>query len=700
MNTFQSPGRFILRLMMFCILTLGTLPEPAIAATSAEAIRLYNLACEASLAGQNQAALEHFRQAVQAGFDDFRFAMADSELTGLTTSSPFQDLLTAHQSGLILLSSEKGMGLRNNEWTAWVDLESRRAPKGDRAALRLKWETQALVFEVKLEGNPALSFANEGQLPWLGGPTIMFILAIEDGTSPFESANTIPFVFGKKSKSGIGAILLDQQLGWQTVGELTPDISFQDKGRTGIISGTIPWQGLHPHHPLVDNPLGLNVAVSNPDNATDPFVLFHDPQLLLAEAKIHRFVPLAFDLNTLAEESMVGRLNRSILSGDPLDVDLVLFSSEKGTGNLKTNFLDSQGQSVLPTGEIVGTLDLVPGVNRHSLSADFRSLTMGSYTVTVELELPSQTSLTWSSNVLNLGQSWLEDFQQRIGTLRPLDQPTALFYLETIAQAIDSLPDRRHPGSVTSSLRELDTFVTAGNSSDSILPDSGVFLLARASDDGKTPLCSLYFPKGYRQSANLEPVVFWTDAPHTEKQFVNRLAQLYEAQENAAHFAPTRDGSFPVYIIPHQPDRPSGTLAEEVADLNSCLNWAREYFQVQEVALAGLNSAGGAVLQLAQDHPQGLSRLLVFAGSRLAPWPELDAQTLSEKLTPVPAGHPPISWLDFFRETGSSGQGKMLLSVLRDSGYDLELVKKVDGGLNWTQANDRLVLWAEKLDKF
>ncbi len=684
--------------LVLVLLALLLCWETTWAATPPEAIRFYNQACDASLAGQKDIALASFQKAIAAGFDDFRFAMADSDLTTLSKNQAFTDLLKANLSRLILLSSEKGLALKSEEWTSWVNLEKRDQAPGDQVKLRLKWQTQALAFEVKLQGSAALAFADRTQLPWLGGPAIQFILSVPDGTSPFESTNSFQLVFGKKKKAGIGALLLEQQLGWQPIGELTPDISLLDKGQTAVVSGFIPWQSILPNHPLVDNPLGLNIGFRASDLVKDPFVLFPDPGLFEPEATLHRYVPLAFDISTAQEEILVGRLNQSLLQGDPLAIDLMVISEQAGTGQLKTNFLDDQGQSVLPAGANVGAFELVPGVNRLSFSSDFKALRTGSYLVALELTMPSGKTLTWSSSVLNLSPGWREDLEKRITTLQAKDQPTALFYLETISQAIASLPPRRHPGSLAKSLRDLDIFVTNGTTSGSILPESGAFLLSRKATVQETSLCSLYFPAGYQGTAQLEPLVFWIDTAGLEERLISRVAKLYQAKSGIEDLSSDHENRCPVFIIPHQPAAGYASLADEVAALNTTQQWVRDYFSVNKLALAGLNAAGGAVLEVVREHPGQFSRVLFFAGSDLAPWPGEKNQSLIDRLTPIPAGMPPITWIDFFKETRSSGQGKMLLSVLKETGYNLASVQKVDGALTWIQSTDRLVLWLEKRD--
>jgi hypothetical protein len=233
----------------------------------------------------------------------------------------------------------------------------------------------------------------------------------------------------------------------------------------------------------------------------------------------------------------------------------------------------------------------------------------------------------------------------------------------------------------------------------SILPESGTFLLAWNDARNEQRLCSAYFPAGYQKSSNLEPVVLWSNSPGVEGRFAGRVGKLYEYEEGPVAPSPAGPNEFPVYLVPHRSHGNTLSPAEEISDLDFFLQWVKEYFQVTEVALAGVDSAAGAVLKLAHQQPSTLSRVLIFAGANLEPWPQADIQEITAKLTPMPDGFPAITWLDFVNGTAFSGQGKLLLSVLQDAGYNLEPVQKVRGGLSLPQISDRLVLWANQSRK-
>ncbi len=689
-----SHGSFRI-LILISLFTLGVIKGTSATTPAPDAVELYNRACDASGNGLSSQALDLFRQAVQAGFDDFVFAQADPDLINLITSPGFENLLMAHQSRLTLLSSELGFELQSGIWTPWEKLGSVPKQEQDPVAVRLKWEPQGLNYELSLTGSLARSFAEQTPPPWDGGPKIVFTLAVTDETSPFESANTFHFLLGKNKTSGVGSLYLGPGSGWQQVVELAPKLAFKDHGRTVTVTGSISWQSILPFHPLVDPNMGLNVAVQSNNPDCSPRILLPDPRVFAPESQIHRFVPLFFNSSTTSHEAMVARLNHSVIEDTPLKCDLKVISSAAGTGYLKVDFLDTQGHSVLPGGAQSEGREFVAGVNTTSHSADFRALRMGPYLVKVDLEMPSGATWNWSSLVLNMGPDWEGKLQKRIEKLAIQDQPTANFYLHTVATAIKEMPTRRNPGSMTTTLMELDSFLEAGSTQGSILPQSGVFLLVRKDTQGRQRFCSLYLPEGYKNSSRLEPVILWADAAGSERSLTERLGKICESPKKLPQPSPAPDKSFPIYLVPHSPTGPLATRADEVADLQGFLNWVQDYFKTEKVALAGVNSAAGAVLEFSLQEPEVLSRILVFSGSRMDPWPHADTASLTKKFSTRTAGHPAITWIDFVSGAQPTEEKKLLLSVLDKAGYLVKPIQVVKADLNLAQVADRLVLWAK-----
>jgi len=685
----STHGNFKILVLMSLLLTSGFTQ----AATAPAAMDLYNQSCDASTDGRTPQALALFQQAMDAGFDDLRYAQTDPDLAGITATREFKDLLVAHQSRLTLLSSERGFELKSGKWTSWASMESTTGPLKKPAELRLKWQPLGLDFEVKISGKLAADFSDIKLSPEAGGPSLMISTVVLDGISPYESANAFHFLLGKNKSSATGSLYMNP--GWQQVNELAPTITEQDNGRSIIIKGTIAWQILMPYHPLVDTTMGLNVSVQSDASGKNAQVLFPDPQSFTPGASIHRFVPMIFKTDTAPNEAMVGRMSQSVVSNDPLICDLTVISSEPGTGYLKMDFLNDQGKSLLPEGARSLPVELMAGVNSLTRSADFRALNLGPYLVKVDLKLPSGEQLVWSSMILNMGPDWETKFSERMEKLQEKDRPTANYYLSTITTAMDKLPARRHPGSMSTTLLELDAFLDAGLNQGSILPQSGVFLLAWNDASGNERFCSVYLPDGHLKADALDPVVLWAGAPGFERRLAARIGKFCEYPRKLPKPNAAADKKFSIYLVPHPPAQPFADLSEEVADLDIVLNWVQSYFGTRKVSLAGMNAAAGPVLEYSLQKPAMLSRILIYSGALLNSWPDMDAADLALKFPAEPAGFPPLTWIAFITETQSTGQGKLLLSVMEEAGYIVKPVQEVRGGLSLSQVTDRLVLWAE-----
>ncbi|MCP4292522.1 MAG: hypothetical protein GY780_11900 [bacterium] len=664
-------------------------------ATNLESITIYyNETCTASLAQDSESALSWFQKALDAGFDDFHFALSDPDLHHFTQTTAFKNLFLAHQSKMTLLSSERGFNLQSFQWSGWKNLGT----GDDNSSIRLQWQPTSLEMEIQLTGEIANAIISKPFPPWQGGPGVMVTLAIPDGTSSFESGNTFIFAFGKNKTSGMGALFLGPQLGWQTIGELTPEIIENPQETTVLIRASISWQSLLPFHPLVDSPIGINVAQGGYDSTSDPMALFPDPHAFSPQSKIHRYVPIHFATSTSTREALVGRLSHSLLSNQPLDFDLKLVSGSTGTGKLKINFLDTQGRSVLPDGATNSSISLQSGMNSYARSADFRPLAAGPYLIKIDCETPSGTQLTWSSQLLNLGPQWANAWQDSIGKLSPLDQPTAQFYLDTVKKSAHDLPLRRHPGAMTTTFQQMKSLIQSGISEKSILPVQGALPIVWVDSQGKSHTCSMYLPEGHNQSKNLQPVIVWANAAGMEPRLTGRIARLFEHKDGPVGEKDPSRSPFPIYLVPNRELKGTLSLSEEISYLEEFQLWASRYFNSKTSSLVAVDSAVPAALDFIKNNSDQVSRLLVFAGGNLNADNLKTSKEISNYFSGGNIADVPITWLDFILETRAKGQAKLILSVLLESKYNVT-VQEVRGGLSMTQISDRLVLWAEQVTK-
>jgi hypothetical protein len=407
-------------------------------------------------------------------------------------------------------------------------------------------------------------------------------------------------------------------------------------------------------------------------------------------------VPLVFQTDTIDKEVFVGRISRTISSREPLTFDLVAVSPAAGQARLNIDFLGPAQQSVLPTGEVYGTLELAPGLNRLTRQADFTALETGPYLLKAELEFPSGKSLAWGTTVLHLAPGWQDAYRGRIDALAPRERPTPRFHLHSIEQAVTEHNERRGPEAIATTLTELDRLLADADKNGTILPDQGTFLTVYSGPDGQDRLCHCYFPAGWKIAANLNPVLSLTPAVDMAGAIAGRMGQIYEKGRQKPTLKTEDPVGFPIFLVPRLGPLDRGRPGDLKAEAAACLAWIRETFATPKVSLAGIDQGGGTTLQLATANPAAFKAMIVFAGADLEPWPQADLEFIRRQLADFPVDLP-LTWADFSWETAAAGQGRLILDALREVGAAIVAVQEVRGGLNYTQAADRTVLWAENL---
>lgn len=692
----SSSHRFSALFLLWTLVNIF-LGGPAVAQTQPSAAQLYNEACRLSLAGNADSALEAFKQAVDMGFDDFNFALEDPDLGSIQRHPEFQSLLTAHHSRLHLLSAEKTLRLGSESWTdpsylLPADGNTSTAPA---PAIRLRWQPKGLDFELILQQDYAQWQGDKIRSPWDGGPGLVLTLGVPDGASSFESPAHFVLAFGLEKSAPVGA-MFTPSLGWQRVLQLDPDVKLDPQKQTLVMTGTVPWQSIQPFHPLVDSRLGFNAALRTP--AEGPMLqaeLLPDPAAFRPQRSIRRYVPLEFDPHSENIESLVGKVDASVNHGVPLDLDLAVVSREKGTASLTVDFTNNQGRSLLPGGAVSSSIRLNAGFNQVQQQADFSQLNPGLYVVKATVEFPSGHQATWNTRVLQLGADWEGVLAERIEALPVLERPTGKFYLNTIVQAVGSLPERFNPGPIATTLDDLNRLLTRADQSGSIMPNFGIMLLVYPGPQGEDRLCTLYLPEGYASRGPINPVLVLTQAPGLEPRMVQRVARSYEFDGHLDSENQATKHS-PIYLFPHAQSLSGDVQGQALAEARAGLNWALDFFKVDQLSLCGVDFQGGPALRLLKDTPKKFLGLEIMAGKNLIPWPQASSAFLSDKLGPATKGIP-VTWLDFSNESAKGSQGAQILEVLQDLGYDLVQVTEVPGGLSMTQVADRVVLWAESL---
>ena len=319
LSRLQSSGLSQLILVLGLVLGLVATPVNVPAQSTSDPVHQYNEACRLSLAGDQIAALEAFRLALAAGFDDIDFALEDPDLQRLRQEKGFLDLIISRRSTLQLMSSEKGLSLVSGQWTDpfALDTESEADEGSILPSMRLRWLPTGLDFELTLVNSWANLASDKIRAPWNGGPGLVLTLGIPEPATPFDTGSHFVMAFGLEKSSPVGAIYLERG-GWQRILELDPTLRIDTRQNTTILTGTIPWQTIQPFHPLVDPRLGFNAALRVPSaSGFSRAELFQDPRAFIPDSPRRRFVPLDFQTATETRESLVGKVDRVPQQGRP-----------------------------------------------------------------------------------------------------------------------------------------------------------------------------------------------------------------------------------------------------------------------------------------------------------------------------------------------------------------------------------------------
>jgi hypothetical protein len=660
---------------------------------------LYNLACLENTDGDPDQAIIAFQAALAAGFAEYDLAATDPDLQGRIHAT-IQELSEADQRRLAELSRRQGLTL---DLDAWSEPRSLLAAGGsDRGGafsepqLRLQWHQNALEFELTADSDWGDVISRAKAAPWNGGPGLMLSLSIPDGTSAWESQNHFLFAFGIEAKGGIGGMFVASQGHWQPVVELAPKIRVDADGQLHL-TGLIPWPMLMPFDPVVDTPLGLNATLVLAVTDADRLASLVDTRDTLSPlAKRRRFAPLNLRTDSISGDVLRGKLATSLSSDRPLQVDLVLISTESGPATLSLNFMDQAGRSVLPQGPVTSTISVQQGTNRLTRQADFSGLSDGGYVVQAEIGFPSGGRETWSATVLQLAPRWRAPYEERVSLVAYEEQATVRHLLDTVEAAVETHQPRRSPGAIVATLLDLDKMLADAEETGTILPDKGSFVFVYPGPQAQDRLCRMYLPAGRDIADGLNPILALSSGSGVAARLAERIGRNYEHGKLRPRLKTGNDDRFPVYLVPElQPD--AARSADQLfAEAEACRRWAMEFFGSPGVSLAGIDALGGTALRIAGRAARDLRGVQLFAGGGLDPWPQAQPAFIRAQLAPAPADLP-VSWVEFTMETDTAGQAREILQAMKDLGYRISEEQQVRGSLNPTQVADRLVLWAEGL---
>ena len=126
---------------------------------------------------------------------------------------------------------------------------------------------------------------------------------------------------------------------------------------------------------------------------------------------------------------------------------------------------------------------------------------------------------------------------------------------------------------------------------------------------------------------------------------------------------------------------------------NRVIDWLREFLACGPVHLAGVDLLGATALETGAARPDDVAATLLITGMNFAPYPELGSGELPPSLAAL-SPTLPVGWIWFPEEHRPGDQTALLLDALQRHGSSVDPALAVPGGLDFSQAWSRAVLWA------
>ncbi|MFO7654058.1 MAG: tetratricopeptide repeat protein [Candidatus Krumholzibacteriia bacterium] len=660
----------------------------------------YNRACLLARDGRTDPAWEAYLRAVELGHDDFVGAAADPDLADLTSRPRFAELRQQRLAELGRQSWERGVTLEAGVWSEPLPLlpalGETSEPAGGEVRLRFNQgglELRATVPDPHFRAAP----------PWQGGSGLFVVVgaAPEPGTA--QLAGSIVAALGMAGRLPAGAVLLDEgpEARWQQVSELVPKIRPLHGDMLEITAG-IPWEVVHPVHPLLDRSIGLNLVHRTATAGGAPVVT-----ALLPDAGAHlpdrtrRGVPVELEQGPGSQPGLVGRVRDPVVGSDPVTVLLAAWVPTSGRGALELAVRDAGGRSVLSAGPGRTVVDLEAGAHTWEPQILMADLPTGPFVVSAQLKLPDGTDLTWSTVLLRMQEGWLERARERMQeAVESPERPFVEYRLRAIAEALAELGPGDDPGAVATTVVETGLMLRRAETTGSVLPDGGDLMAVHDDATGERRLAAIHLPAGYRRGESRAPVLLvLADAPSAAQALVHGVAQHLPDTAQVVVVAPA--GRAPAEGGGAAPaPAPAG---QEADDARAVLEWARSFFATERLLLAGVDAGAATALELSLERPADLGPVLLLAGrdfAHEASGGRADPARLERAAAAAASGAgtaPTVSWILFPGDAGRTDGIRAVHTALRSAGLTSEVVARVPGGLSLSQATGRIALWAVPL---
>lgn len=637
----------------------------------------YNLAGLEEHQGRRGAALAALRRAVIVGFDDFRFADQDQDLGRLREDPAYGELRDAWAAGLASRAQERQLETVADVWSPVFELVDRSAGLDPpTAGARLRVTRDHLELEILAELRPLST-----RPPWSGGTGLLVTVLVPEDPDTGEGRLFVEFGVGMADGVPAGAVLAAGQ--WRRLSELTPKLRRDpDSGRLRV-TFAIPWAVCGTLHPLVDPEIGVNLTwIRGGDGEGGRAAWLEDPAAGRADRPWRRGIPVRIRWTVDAGPAVCGRLVDHVVrqgtielaplaavagrAGDPVSADLVVRDRD---GALRLR----------DTWTLTGD-----GAVRSRSARLAPELTAGSARLGVTVE-----TATWETSLVVLPLGWEAATADRITAAPQRERPSLRYRLDAVTQALAARHPRQESAAIGATMDELEHLLADVASRGTSLPAGGPYLaVAPAAAGAVGGLCSLALPDGWRRGDPVRALLLLARAPGQEQQAVLLASRLLAERSAGGRAAEPLIVAVAHLGATHEP-------AEALHEADRLLDWLREFVAVDAVHVAGIDLLAATTLELAAARSDAVAGVLLITGLNFIPYPDLAPGTLPPDWKDLPTDLP-VGWYWFPDEQRPGDQAAILQEALRRSGQSLEPSRPVAGGLDFSQAWSRAVIWASE----
>jgi len=696
-------SRSILRLALICLVAaptlaqtdpadlLRTLQEQLDAGHHAEALATarrcsevvpgnpaiwYNLAGLEEYHGHRPQALAAMRQAVVLGFDDFRHADTDTDLGELRDDPGYLELRAAWTAGLVTRVRSRRVELEAGAWSNAIDLVDRRGGLDPPAAtVRLRVTDAALEVVVETDDEPL------GMIPpWRGGNGLLVSVTLPEADTIGEGRYGVEFGFGMTEGLPAGAVRFGSY--WQRLAELTPKLRRDSTAGHLSLSFTVPWSICASLHPLVDAELILNVTMLRADGHA---ALIDDPASGSTDHPWRRGVPIHVNWSVAAGPAVQGLPADHVVREAAIRLQVAAVTDDRDA-TVRLVFRDHAGELSAPV-----TWSLPGGKPPRTTTDDLAvPLPTGSARLGASLATGGDGDpITWETDLVILPHGWESHTEARIAAAPPHEQPSLRYRLTAVSTVLAQRHPRQNPAALGTTVDELETMLARSEATGTSLPDDGgVYLAVIPADADHSRLkCSLSLPGGWRRGDPTRVLLLLARASGAEQRAAMMASRvLAERSQGMDPPAPPVVVAIPHLRSDHDPHRARHTT-------DRVIDWLREFLACGPVHLAGVDLLGATALETGAARPDDVAAALLITGMNFAPYPELESGELPPNLSTL-SPTLPVGWIWFPEEHQTGDQTASLLDALRRHGLTVEPALAVSGGLGYSQAWSRAVLWA------